>query len=176
MRIDATVVACHLDQRAPGLTETLFGGLDEHTADSAPVQILPHHQHRYPPDRRVAVDGDHDMDADEAKDLAVLLGDQRKLSEGGEPIEVLQRLRFRDRMAQELKQRDDVGGVFRFGFADNYSLSSACRMRPTSPPTNVPLMRMYCRSRPTAPSSLSVTVRASQPRTVSLTSFTIEVP
>ena len=57
-----------------------------------------------------------------------------------------------------------------------HSVSSAWRMRPTRPPTRVPLIRIYCRSRPTAASSRSVTVRASQPRTVSDTSLTIEPP
>ncbi len=54
--------------------------------------------------------------------------------------------------------------------------SSAWSARPTRPPTKVPLMRMYWRSRPTALSRRSVIVRASHPRIVSLTNLTIEPP
>ena len=57
-----------------------------------------------------------------------------------------------------------------------HSVSTTWRTRPTRPPTSVPLMRIYWRSRPTAASSRSVTVRASQPRIVSETSLTIEPP
>jgi hypothetical protein len=59
---------------------------------------------------------------------------------------------------------------------DGQSASSACRLSPTSPPTSVPLIRIYWRSRPTAASSRLVIVCASQRRTVSLTSLTIEEP
>ena len=50
---------------------------------------------------------------------------------------------------------------FRRGRPVAHSASSAWRMTPTIPPTSVPLMRMYCRSRPTADSSRAVTVPAS---------------
>src|SRR6476620_6032821 len=56
-----------------------------------------------------------------------------------------------------------------------HSLSTWWSTSPTMPPTRVPLMRMYWRSRPTAASSRAVTVRASQLRMVSETSRTIEL-
>ena len=57
-----------------------------------------------------------------------------------------------------------------------HSPSTRWSTSPTMPPTSVPLMRIYWRSRPTAASSRAVTVRASQPRIVSDTSLTIELP
>lgn len=56
------------------------------------------------------------------------------------------------------------------------AISTAWIAIPTIPPTNVPLMRIYWRSRPTALSSRSVTVSASQLRTVSLISRTAASP
>ena len=54
--------------------------------------------------------------------------------------------------------------------------STAWIATPTSPPTTVPLIRMNCRSRPTAPSIRSETVLASHRFTVSETSRTISEP
>ena len=65
------------------------------------------------------------------------------------------------------------GGEHRRG---HRAVSSAWIATPTRPPTSVPLIRMNWRSRPTAPSIRSVTVRASQRRTVSETRRTISPP
>src|SRR5205823_4706471 len=59
----------------------------------------------------------------------------------------------------------------RVGLGAHVSTSIVWRTRPTRPPTRVPLILIYCRSLPTAPSSRSDTVRASQERTVSETSL-----
>ena len=77
---------------------------------------------------------------------------------------------------------DELQAAVAGGFGESleigiaHSVSTTCSTRPTSPPTIVPLIRIYWRSRPTAASSRLVTVCASQPRTVSDTSFTMEPP
>src|SRR5690606_21284542 len=109
----------------------------------------------------------------------------------GEALEVVCRLAEAPEEAARLLVRDDsahrqqVGGRRQPQFEplgdDHRSLPRSSTTMvwmtmPTRPPTSVPLRRMNWRSRLTAPSIRSVTVRASHRRTVSETSWTICPP
>ncbi len=81
-----------------------------------------------------------------------------------------------DRGYERLEEKLQAVGASIERVGDKSATSTTWMSRPTRPPTSVPLIRIYCRSRPTAPSRRSVTVRASQPRMVSETRVTMPLP
>ena len=129
------------------------------------------------PDWLFAMNGDHEVQPAKPDHRPFLHRDQLRDSLIRERLQSPFHAGPIDGVTEESDEFDDLWSVLLARFAnDRHNVSRMWIRTPTRPPTKVPLMRMYWRSRPTAASRRAVTVRASQVRTVSETSLTIELP
>ena len=177
MRVFKTLVARNLDEAAAAVSQLLLSGLQESSADTGSAHIFPHDEDSNSSDGPFSVKGNHHMKPAESDHDVPIGGDQLRDPLICEELHSPCDATCIDGVVEETDEIDNLRRVFLSCFANNgHSVSRTWMITPTRPPTKVPLMRMYWRSRPTAASRRAVTVRASQVRTVSETRRTIELP